>query len=305
MAYRLAILRGKELMHVHNIGWFYHDGKRWTEDDRGYARRAVLDTLRQALAESVGMDQAAREILRKDVRRCESKTGVEGVLSIASALSQFACTVDQLDPDPYLWNADDCTVDLRTNETRPHDPADRITKVSRAAYRTDSSDSEWDKFLDRVLPNLEVRGFLQRYLGSALCGRVLEHKLAIWTGEGRNGKGVLYGAVNFAMGDYGESAEPDLFMHKDNAHLTGEMDLLGKRFVVVSENDKNMRLGEAKVKRLTGGDKIKARRMRQDFVEFEPSHTPVLVTNYLPKVSGDDPASVGTAPGGSVRGCDS
>jgi putative DNA primase/helicase len=30
--------------------------------------------------------------------------------------------------------------------------------------------------------------------------------------------------------------------------------------------------------------------MRQDFVEFEPSHTAVLITNHLPTVSGDDPA---------------
>ena len=44
------------------------------------------------------------------------------------------------------------------------------------------------------------------------------------------------------------------------------------------------------MKRLTGGDAIRARRMRQDFVEFTPSHTPFLITNHLPKVSGDDPA---------------
>ena len=30
--------------------------------------------------------------------------------------------------------------------------------------------------------------------------------------------------------------------------------------------------------------------MRQDFIEFTPSHTAIMVTNHLPKVSGDDPA---------------
>jgi putative DNA primase/helicase len=44
------------------------------------------------------------------------------------------------------------------------------------------------------------------------------------------------------------------------------------------------------MKRLTGGDPIKARYMRRDFVEFTPSHLAILVTNHLPKVSGDDPA---------------
>src|SRR5262249_33336795 len=68
------------------------------------------------------------------------------------------------------------------------------------------------------------------------------------------------------------------------------MDLLGARFVVVSETEQDRRLAEATMKRLTGGDTIRARRMRQDFVEFEPSHLAVLVTNCLPKVRGDDPA---------------
>ena len=84
--------------------------------------------------------------------------------------------------------------------------------------------------------------------------------------------------------------EPDLFLHRQGAHPTGEMDLLGIRWCVVSEIEKDRRLAEATMKRLTGGDTIRARRMRQDFIEFTPSHTAIMVTNHLPKVSGDDPA---------------
>jgi putative DNA primase/helicase len=68
------------------------------------------------------------------------------------------------------------------------------------------------------------------------------------------------------------------------------MDLMGRRLVVITETDEDRRLAEATMKRLTGGDTIRARRMRQDFIEFTPSHTAVLVTNHLPKVSGDDAA---------------
>lgn len=91
------------------------------------------------------------------------------------------------------------------------------------------------------------------------------------------------------LGDYACTAEPDLFMHREGAHPTGEMDPRGVRWVAVSESDKD-RLAEATMKRLTGGDTTRARRMRQDFVEFTPSHTPLLITNHLPKVSGDDAA---------------
>ena len=287
MAYRLTGRYINQLMHVYGLGWLAWDGKRWADDHTGLAQRAVLNILREALTESLDSHD---QDLRADVRKCESAAGILGVLSIAASLEAFAATVDQLDADPYLLNCENGTLDLLTLQLRPADAADKITKVTGAAYDPDAQGRIWDEFLARVLPNEAVRGFTQRYIGLGLCGRVLEHTLAILTGIGRNGKGVLYGAVNAALGEYGGTAEPDLFMHREGAHPTGEMDLRGMRFVVVSESDDGRRLAEATVKRLTGGDKIKARRMRQDFVEFDPSHTTALVTNHLPKVSGDDPA---------------
>lgn len=285
IAYRLAARFPERIIHVHGLGWLRWTGTRWQQDDQGEATRAVLDVLRDALAESL-TDKA----LRADVRKCESAAGIAGVLAIASALHPLAVTVDDLDPDPYLLNVANGTLDLHTLELRPHAPADRITKVTRAAYRPGAGAAVWDTFLDRVLPDEEVRAFLRRYAGAGLVGRVIEHVLAILTGRGRNGKGVFYKAVRYALGDYAAVAEPELFMHRENAHPTGEMDLLGVRVVFVSESDEGRRLATATVKRLTGGDRIRARRMRQDFVEFEASHTATVVTNFLPKVTGDDAA---------------
>lgn len=282
MAYRLAAAYDGRLLYVAGIGWHYWDGRRWAEDLTGQAKRAVLEVLRDALAESLDSTE-----LRSDVRKCESAAGINGVLEIAAALPQFAVTVRDLDPDPYLLNCSNVTLDLRTMEARRHDPADRITKVCNAAFRPGTTGERWEQFLAEVLPDGDVRSFLRRYVGVALAGTVLEHVLCILTGTGRNGKGVFYGAINNALGDYADTAEPDLFMHRDGAHPTGEMDLRGVRWVVVSETDQGRRLAEATVKRLTGGDEIKARRMRQDFVKFKPSHTAALVTNHLPKVSTD------------------
>lgn len=290
MAYRLARQYAGRLLHVHGLGWHVYDGRRWVEDYRGEAKRAVLTALRDALTEATDLDARERDELWSDVRRCESASGVAGVLDLAAALEPFAATVDDLDADPYLLNCANGTLDLHTLALRPHDPANRITKVTGAAFDADARGATWEAFLARVLPDEDVRGFVQRYAGLGLSGRVLAHVLAILIGTGRNGKGVFYGALAAALGDYASTAEPDLFMHRENAHPTGEMDLRGVRWVVVSESDQGRRLAEATVKRLTGGDRIKARRMRQDFVEFTPSHTAALVTNHLPKVSGDDPA---------------
>jgi putative DNA primase/helicase len=288
MAYRLAEQYAGRLMHVHGLGWHVWDGSRWVEDQHGDSTRAVLDVLRTAAAESVGAPGG--KALLHDMSVCDSAAGVAGVLSIASSLQPFSRTVADLDADPYLLNVANGTLDLRTMCLRPHDPADRITKITRAAWRPDAHNgTRWQEFLTRVLPDVEVRTFLQRVAGVGLLGKVIEHVLPILTGTGANGKTTLYGALGYALGDYAIVAEPDLFMHRDGAHPTGEMDLRGRRWVVISENDKERRLAEATMKRLTGGDPIRARRMHKDFVEFTPSHTVALVTNFLPKVS-DDPA---------------
>jgi putative DNA primase/helicase len=286
MAYRLQAAYHDQLLHVHGIGWHTWDGKRWAYDDVGASKRAVLDVLQRALAQSFGDKK-----LRRDIGSCESNAGIQGVLAIAAALTPFAATVRDLDADPYLLNCANGTLDLRTLELRPHSPADRITRICRGAYRRPDAKSDvWETFLARVLPDEDVRGFLQRIVGVGLVGKVIEHLLVIMTGVGANGKSVFDKSIRFALGDYACTAEPDLFMHRENAHPTGEMDLLGRRLVVVSESEKDRRLAEATMKRLTGGDTIRARRMRQDFIEFTPSHTALLITNHLPRVSGDDAA---------------
>jgi putative DNA primase/helicase len=289
IAYMLAQFYCNQLLFVHGIGWHYWDGKRWAYDNTGAAKRAVYEVLKRALVLSLG-DGPNSKGLRRDVHKCESASGVAGVLDLAAALSPFAAMVADLDADPYLLNVANGTIDLQTLELQPHSPGDRITKVCRGAYHPDAESQLWSTFLARVLPDEHVRGFLQRLAGVGLLGAVREHVLAILTGVGANGKSVLDKAIRYAYGDYACTAEPDLFMHREGAHPTGEMDLRGVRWAAVSESEKDRRLDESTMKRLTGGDTIRARRMRQDFVEFTPSHTPLLITNHLPKVSGDDAA---------------
>lgn len=285
-AYLLAEHHADEIMHVQGIGWHHYNGTRWVEDPDGvHATRLVLAQLRKGRSqETVDRDTLA------EISACERASGLNGVLSIAAKLPQFHRTVEDLDADPNLLNVANGTVDLLTGERRPHDPRDLITKCTRAAYDPDAESETWTKFLESSLPDAGVRGFLQRYAGYALSGRVTEHILCILFGEGRNGKGVFYEALTYALGTYAGTGEPELFLDRRGAHPTGEMDLRGLRLVTVSETGQGAQLAAATVKRLVGGDRIKARRMRRDFVEFVPSHTPILVTNYLPKVRGDDPA---------------
>ncbi|NEW58586.1 hypothetical protein GV794_23500 [Nocardia cyriacigeorgica] len=289
MATRLVSEHGGKLLHVHNVGWHFWTGSRWEPDERRNAPRLVRRTLVTACQVAVtGKDRQ----LMADVHRCNSAAGIRGTLDIASYDESIAATVADLDADPYSLNCANGTLDLRTLLLRDHDPGDRITHLCRGGYDPDAGAPLWDAFLARVLPDGEVREFVRRYAGVALLGAVREHKLVILKGIGRNGKTVFYNALAYALGSYATVAESELFLLREHgsAHPTGMMDLRGARWVVVSESDQGRRLAEATVKRLTGGDPITARHLYKDHVTFEPSHTPVLVTNHLPKVSADDHA---------------
>src|SRR5262249_58662035 len=73
-------------------------------------------------------------------------------------------------------------------------------------------------------------------------------------------------------------------------HPTELTTLHGSRLVTASENDEGSRWSEARVKKLTGGGTIQARRMRQNFYTFELTHKLLFEGNHRPRLS-----SVGTA----------
>ena len=137
----------------------------------------------------------------------------------------------------------------------------------------DASGPQWVSFLAKVLPDKDVRDYMQRLAGLSLPGEVNGDKqiAPIAYGGGANGKTTFIEAVCFALGDYAMTAEPTLLMSKrGEVHPTGVADLLGKRLVSTTETQQGARFDIALLKRLTGGDTLKARWMRQNFFQFTP-----------------------------------
>ncbi len=208
---------------------------------------------------------------------------------VTLAKSELPITVEALDVQPWLLNCEDGTIDLRTGELREHRREDYLTKLCPVKWST-GTPTLWLKFLNRIFAgNQKLIGFVQRLMGISLVGDVQEHILPIFCGSGANGKSVLVITWLGMLGEYGMKA-PDGFLmaSKTKQHPTELASLFGKRLVAVSETDDGCRLSEALVKDLTGGEPIRARRMREDFWEFPPSHTPVLSTNHKPIIRGVD-----------------
>src|SRR5262249_7628395 len=79
-----------------------------------------------------------------------------------------------------------------------------------------------------------------------------------------------------------------LMARRGERHPTEIVSLFGKRLLVCQETGQGRRLNEPLGKWVTGGDKIQARRVREDFLEVFPTPQAVLVTNPKPTVTGTD-----------------
>lgn len=291
IAVRFVTAYAHKLLYVHGIGWHYWSGTHWVEDRDGKVRRRVITLLREIRHEAADMLPKQRDSLWSDVKKCESSGGVTGVLELAKHMHPMTVSAEKTNAHPHLFNALNGTLNLDTGQLQPHNPRNMITKCAGTSARSDAHSELFENFLLEVLPDEDVRCYLQRVLGVAMLGMVREHSLPIVTGTGGNGKSVCIDAVLAAFGDYGITVDPKLIMRtKHERHATFLADLHGARLVVTSETDEGDVIAAGTVKRLTGGDKIRANRMRENTFEFEPSHSMIYVTNHKPKVSADDKA---------------
>jgi putative DNA primase/helicase len=67
--------------------------------------------------------------------------------------------------------------------------------------------------------------------------------------------------------------------------------LNGARLVTASETEEGRAWAESRIKQITGGDRISARFMRQDFFEFDPAFKLLIVGNHKPILRNVDDAA--------------
>jgi putative DNA primase/helicase len=291
LARRVVAAYGERIRYVAEWkSWLVWDGTRWSRDTTGLVARFAKVTARGLTDRTMWIrDPSERKAKERETKRLESASAIRGALTLASTESEVAVAVEDLDSDPLLLNCANGVLDLRSGELSPHDPKQLITKSTGVAYNPVARGPVFTGFLERIQPDSEVRSGLGRLVGHSLEGKVTVHLLQIWQGSGGNGKSVLSSAITNALGDYAAAADPGLLLARQfDAHPTNVADLYGLRLAVLHESDHGRRLAEGTVKRLTGGDQLKARRMREDFWSFDPSHSLVMLTNHRPIITGRD-----------------
>lgn len=287
---RLIAWEGGDLRYCYPWGrWSVWTGRNWLVDDRGEVIKRAKATVSKIYQEAAAAkDEETRKVLAKHAMSSESERKIKAMVELAKP--EVSILPEELDADPWKLNVQNGTIDLRSGKLLDHRRADLITKLAPVDYDPMATAPNWEAVLERVMPSEELRSFFKRLCGYALTGDVSEHVLPVLYGTGANGKSTVLNALLEALGDYGIQAAPDLLVSKRGSHPTELADLFGMRLVASIEVEDGRRFAESLVKQLTGGDRVRARRMRQDFWEFEPTHTVFLATNHKPEVRGTDNA---------------
>jgi putative DNA primase/helicase len=310
-ARRVVERHGADLRFVHPWKtWLVWDGVRWSQDTTAEAVRRVKETLGALYDEATvrlkelppagkgGDDENAAErvMLLKLIRHAlkwEDARAISRSLELARSEPGIPLLPGDLDRDPFLLNVLNGTLDLRKGELRPHRREDFITKLAPVRFDPQAQCPRWLKFLDRIMAgNRDLITYLQRLVGHGMTGDVSEQCLWFFHGGGANGKSTFLLTILAMLGDYAMQAVSDLLMEKKNeSHPTERADLFGKRFVATIETEEGKRMAEALMKQITGGDRVRARKLYKDFFEFEPTHKIVLAANHKPAIRGTDHAA--------------
>jgi P4 family phage/plasmid primase-like protien len=185
--------------------------------------------------------------------------------------------------------------DLENFEFRDGRPEDYISLSTNIDYDGETDFSEEIKeiklFFKQVYPNENVSNYVLTLLASFLNGSTGNEKFHVFTGTGGNGKSKVIELYESVIGDYSVKLPHTVITQKRPSSNSSTPEIIrtkGKRFACLQEPDENEKIQVGFMKELTGGDKIVARGLFKDPIEFKPQFKMVLTCNKLPRIQGND-----------------
>lgn len=269
------------------------DNCRWAPDATHAAERLMQDLARDRYVAAGGLgDSKDREAEARVWLQAMHRRRIEAALWAARSDPRLVVRLPALDADPWALNCLNGTINLKTGKLLKHNPEELITKLAPVEYDPDADQSEWLKFLERVLPDADMRSFLARATGYSVTGLADEEVLLFVCGPTNGGKSTFVAAVGGALGDYAACASFKTFLRQ--RHESGPrpdlVRLAGKRFVSSVETEEGAELAGGLLKWLSGQDQVCERTLYKTEVEFLPTFKLWLVSNPRPKAQDDDSA---------------
>lgn len=268
---------------------------------RGYLSKRLEEVLREveialglevSAMEDDDPGKAALDERRKEIPRIikyvRGNRGLNNVMSLASDKFLEPGFVNELDRVPHLLGVSGGVIDLRTGIKRACTPEDKISRQLDVDYDIDTDVSWIDGIVLKAMAgDQEMMEYVQKLLGYAITGDVSEEIFVVWTGNGRNCKGLLTQTIQGVLGDFYREMNCAIISDgRKAANLDAERaKLQGARLAMFNELKPGEKLKTNEVQLLSGGDGIPACAKYCDPITIEPRHMCLLSTNYMPEVS--------------------
>jgi len=272
--------------------WLVWNGQHWEMDEGSVlvhekglemVRNIYDDLLKTAdYRERIDIEKAA--ILSESVRR--RKAFVEA----ATWVKALNVKTDKLDPNPWLLNVRNGTIDILSGEFREHRQEDMITKIANVDYDPNADCPMWKQFVREIMDyKADIIRFVQTAAGWSLSGDISEQTMFILYGTGANGKSTFLNTIMHLLGDYAIATPTETFMKKQGDNYSNDVARLrGTRFVTTTEVEQGRRLSEPLIKKITGNDEMTARFLYGEFFNFAPTFKIFMATNHKPVIKGTD-----------------
>lgn len=272
--------------------WITWNGTKWQADNDNRVLRLAFEEVDLMQAEADGLpDGDGKDRLIKLVRTYSRVSALEGMLRGARPL--MAIKPQELDANPFLLNAKNGTINLKTGRLQPHDPKDFITKCTNIDYLPTARCEEWGRFLRSTHGNdKSVIAYLRQVAGYCATGAVNEEKLFFIHGPGRNGKSTFCQTLLQAMGEYAWTADPSALFSRGDRQSQTLVDMSGKRLILAIDTDENRALDEVSIKRLCSNDQQTGRQIYGRFQNITPSWHVVLTSNHEPRIRSTDHGTI-------------
>lgn len=294
-------------------GWYLFKDHRWVKCEEGYLLKMRMSTELSKEYYKIAAEFQAKSSTytdQEDQERCTKKrdkfykigdklkkTDFKDKMLKESSSHFFNEKFEDelLDANTNLIGFENGVYDLVNMEFREGHPEDYIsftTKINYVEYNEDDpyNDQIMD-FMTKVLPKKEVREYVMTLMASMLDGNNKEEKFYIWTGHGSNGKSKCIELLEKALGDYACTFNISLLTNKRVGSSQTNSELVrakGRRFAVLQEPEEGERMNAGFMKELSGNDKIIARGLYKESIEFKPQFKMVLTCNHLPQVPPED-----------------
>ena len=251
-----------------------------------------LDDMERNLDEADEKAAKKVEAFRKHIKTSRSDRGIKAAVSRFAGQRGVATVPEAFDAEDNLITVQNGVLNLDTFELAGHDPSYMLTRKFKAPYMKDAVCPQWTRFLEQILPDPEVREYVQRAMGYTLLGKADRRVMFLLYGPSGTGKSQFTEALAEVFGQFGQTAAASTFRKKHgNASATNDLHgLKGKRLITSSETSETSELDEELLKRFTGRDQVTSRDLYEKFQSWVPEGIIWLTTNFLPKLSSDDNA---------------